>query len=233
MAKTVGVEANSVRHKQPKESTLSIASKPIATNPEISSDKRKTLPTKAEVLAAIPPSCFQRNLIRSSAYAAVSVTLTLSLGVLAYHFLPREWAYLPVWLLYAMVCGTVATGCWVIAHECGHRAFCASNLIQDAVGYTLHTALLVPYFSWQRSHAVHHARTNHLDEGETFVPARSTSASGMLWQRWEQFMGDEAFAIVMMSKVLHGWLARLLDDSASGGPVRGTTNHFWPVRLFS
>ncbi|MCA9199568.1 MAG: fatty acid desaturase, partial [Planctomycetales bacterium] len=212
---------------------MSIASKPVPTNPEFSSEERKALPTKAQVLEAIPPSCFQRSLIRSSAYAAVSVALTLSVGMLAYHFLPREWAYLPVWLLYAMVCGTVATGCWVIAHECGHRAFCASNLIQDTVGYVLHSALLVPYFSWQRSHAVHHARTNHLDEGETFVPARSTSASGMLWQRWEQFMGDEAFAIVMMvARFTVGWPVYLM-TGASGGPVRGTTNHFWPVWPFS
>jgi fatty acid desaturase len=41
-----------------------------------------------------------------------------------------------------------------------------------SVGYILHSLLLVPYFSWQRSHAVHHSRTNHVMEGETHVPAR-------------------------------------------------------------
>ena len=54
---------------------------------------------------------------------------------------------------------------------CG--AWCISHLPvlpQDLVGYVLHTALLVPYFSWQRSHAVHHSRTNHITEGETHVP---------------------------------------------------------------
>ena len=29
----------------------------------------------------------------------------------------------------------------------------------------------MPYFSWQRSHAVHHSRTNHVEEGETHVPS--------------------------------------------------------------
>ena len=28
----------------------------------------------------------------------------------------------------------------------------------------------VPYFSWQRSHAVHHQHTNHIYKGETHVP---------------------------------------------------------------
>lgn len=34
--------------------------------------------------------------------------------------------------------------------------------------------LMVPYFSWQRSHAVHHANTNHMTDGETHVPEMVT-----------------------------------------------------------
>lgn len=37
------------------------------------------------------------------------------------------------------------TGLWVVAHECGHRAFSDSELICDVVGLILHSALLVPY----------------------------------------------------------------------------------------
>ena len=50
--------------------------------------------------------------------------------------------------------------------------------LQDAVGYVLHTALLVPYFSWQRSHAVHHAHTNHVTKGETHVPTVIDGVAG-------------------------------------------------------
>ena len=36
-----------------------------------------------------------------------------------------------------------AMGCWVVAHECGHNAFSDNRQLQDAVGYFLHSLLLV------------------------------------------------------------------------------------------
>lgn len=45
------------------------------------------------------------------------------------------------------------TGVWVIAHECGHQAFSKYQWLNDSVGLVLHTALLVPYFSWRITHA--------------------------------------------------------------------------------
>ncbi len=193
----------------------------------------KRYPTKREVLAAIPEECFERSLLTSSFYLFLSLAMTIGSGALAYACIPLTWSWMPAWIAYAVVAGTAATGCWVVAHECGHRAFTKHNWLQDVIGYVLHSALLVPYFSWQRSHAVHHARTNHLDLGETHVPARDTSPGGKAWQRWQEIVGDEAFAIVLIvMKFLVGWPAYLLTGT-SGGPARGTTNHFWPAWPFS
>ena len=74
----------------------------------------------------------------------------------------------------------------VVAHECGHGAFSNNLLVQDTVGYILHSALLVPYFSWQRSHAVHHSRTNHLEEG---MRARTGEAPA-IWLAMESIDDD-------------------------------------------
>ena len=191
------------------------------------------LPTKSQVLAAIPEECFEQSLLTSSAYLAASLALTLGSGLAAYLLLPLGVTWLPVWIGYAIVAGTAATGCWVLAHECGHRAFTRHRWMQDAIGFTLHSALLVPYFSWQRSHALHHAKTNHLDEGETFVPARNTTKAGRAWSRLQERLGDEAFAIfIMLVNFLIGW-PLYLTTGATGGPARGMTSHFWPARPFS
>jgi omega-6 fatty acid desaturase (delta-12 desaturase) len=159
--------------------------------------------------------------------------MTIGSGALAYAFIPLTWSWLPAWIAYAIVAGTAGTGCWVVAHECGHRAFAKYNWLQDMIGYCLHSGLLVPYFSWQRSHAVHHARTNHLDLDETHVPLRDTTPSGQAWRRWQETVGDEAFAIVVIVlRFLVGWPLYLL-TGVTGGPARGMTNHFWPGWPFS
>jgi fatty acid desaturase len=49
-------------------------------------------------------------------------------------------------------------------------AFSPRPWVNGLVGWILHSALLVPYFSWAFSHAKHHRRTNDLVEGETHVP---------------------------------------------------------------
>lgn len=56
------------------------------------------------------------------------------------------------------------------SHEAGHQAYSSSKAINNAVGWVLHSALLVPYHSWRISHGRHHAATGHLTRDEVFVP---------------------------------------------------------------
>ncbi|EFC45937.1 delta-12 oleate desaturase [Naegleria gruberi] len=71
---------------------------------------------------------------------------------------------------YVFIEGFTFTGLWVLQHECGHYAFADSPLVCDIVGYIVGSALLVPYFAWQKSHAIHHANTNHMTRDQTWVP---------------------------------------------------------------
>ena len=122
------------------------------------------VPSKAEFRAAIPKHCFSRDTGRSLGCVAQSLLCTAPC-VAAGFFLPLKLAALPLWIAYSAITGTAAMGLWVLGHECGHGAFSDNKMLQTVVGYTLHSAFLVPYFSWQRSHAVHHANTNHVTNG--------------------------------------------------------------------
>ena len=191
------------------------------------------LPSRAEVAAVLPASCSERRLATSLMYAAISAVLTFGSGYLAWRFIPLSWIWLPAWLLYAVITGTFATGVWVVAHECGHRAFWRGTRVQDSIGFVLHSALLVPYFSWQRSHALHHAKTNHLSEGETHVPrAEGTKRANRLMSARRRLGPRTHGALTITARLGIGWPSYLLVGS-TGGPERGVTNHFWPARPFS
>ncbi|CAE7027042.1 FAD2 [Symbiodinium natans] len=193
--------------------------------------QNKQWPSKGEVLKAIPKDCLVKETGRSLAHAAVSTLQVLFCGYLAWKYIPMTAAFIPVWLLYAVVQGTLATGPWVIGHECGHNAFCNEQWLQTLVGYVLHTALMVPYFSWQRSHAVHHSKTNHMTEGETHVP-RLQKGSTNKYKNLAKWFGQSSVAMTrMITHLVLGWPAYIL-AGATGGPAYGNTNHLWPFPPF-
>jgi len=199
---------------------------------------KSDIPSKADIRAVVPAHCFKRDTARSLKYAAMSVAegaACLGLGML----IPLKAAYWPLWLLYACVTGCVWTGMWVIAHECGHGAFSDNRKIQDGVGYLLHTLLLVPYFSWQHSHAVHHSRTNHITEGETHVPYVVDGTPGVELPGGEKMLaagrmlGKKLNGLIqMVMHLVFGWPAYLL-FGATGGPKYGVSNHFVPSKPFN
>jgi len=184
-------------------------------------------PSKAELLACLPPELTKI----SPAKSWRSLALSLSLSALAYGLgtlIPLTVSAIPLWLLYAVVTGTVAGGCWVLAHECGHNAFHPNRRIEAAVGFVLHSLLLVPYFSWQRSHAVHHANCNHLEAGETHVPPRSDSPTGQRVAALSQRIGPQLYGLVsLFTHLVLGWPLYLLFGVAGGEVYGSPTSHFW------
>jgi omega-6 fatty acid desaturase (delta-12 desaturase) len=199
-------------------------------------------PKANELRSVIPADCFEPDTPTSLGYLSVSLLGTAACTAVGVSILPVlnpdnpfTW---PIWAAYSAVTGTVAMGLWVLAHECGHGAFSKNRQLQDAVGFVLHSLMLVPYFSWQRSHAVHHQYTNHMELGETHVPERmvsQTEGSHALRNNILQAFGTETGIKVWggLQLFLHlvlGWPAYLM-IGATGGHVRGMTNHFYPNPL--
>lgn len=157
--------------------------------------------------------------------------MSFALSLLAYAVgtqIPlHPWAT-PFWLLYGIVAGTVVMGLWVIAHECGHNAFHPHRQLESAIGFVLHSLLLVPYFSWARSHAVHHAHCNHLEEGETHVPPRADSRSGQVTEAFKKRFGSRVFGcIALFNHLIIGWPLYLSLGVTGGEDYGRPTSHFW------
>ncbi|VFQ60060.1 unnamed protein product [Cuscuta campestris] len=133
----------------------------------------------SDIKNAIPPHCFKRSVIRSFSYVLfdlVMVSLFYQIATTYIHLLPYRYRYL-AWPAYWVLQGSVGTGVWVLAHECGHHAFSDHQWLDDTVGLVLHSALLVPYFSWKYSHRRHHSNTGSLERDEVFVPKTKTRIS--------------------------------------------------------
>jgi len=210
------------------------------------------LPTKGEIKAVIPKECFERSYVKSMFYLARDCAMAGALAygtsqVLSTTVPPLDqplavlgWAV--GWAVYGFWMGTILTGPWVLAHECGHGAFSPSQTFNDVVGFIVHQALLVPYFAWQYSHAKHHRRTNHLVDGESHVPSTGKE-NGLgdnnerlsFYAAWHEAMGDGAFAAFQVwTHLAVGWPLYLLGVASTGRlgqdgkPLTGIADHFRP-----
>ena len=142
--------------------------------------------------------------------------------------IPLTPAAIPLWIVYAIVTGTIAMGCWVLAHECGHNAFHPNRRIEGVIGFVLHSALLVPYYSWARSHAVHHAHCNHLEGGETHVPPRASSPQGQITEHLHRKLNKRLFGIIsLFNHLIIGWQIYLFSGATGGEDYGFPTSHFW------
>ena len=193
------------------------------------------LPTKGQIKAAIPAHCFERSYIWGMSYLIrdllISAAFTygtmqvLSTDLPSLSDGPLEMAKWVVgWGFYAFWQGTIWTGPWVVAHECGHGAFSPSQTWNDMVGFVVHQALLVPYFAWQYTHAKHHRRTNHLTDGESHVPSTALdnglgphNERNSFYAAWHEAMGDGAFAAFQIwTHLVVGWPLYLLGLASTG-----------------
>jgi fatty acid desaturase len=100
-----------------------------------------------------------------------------------------------LWAAYAYVQGTIGFGLFVVGHECGHGAFSSNQFLNDIVGFILHSAILVPYFSWQRSHHVHHSKNSHLLDNESHQPSLITKSRNQYETTYKLF-GYNGFIIL-------------------------------------
>jgi len=196
--------------------------------------KAPKLPSKGEIKACIPKECFERSyahsiyfVFRDTCWAVACVYvayLTLSTAVPTKIFSLDALGWFVGWNVYAFWMGTILTGHWVLAHECGHGAFSPSQTFNDIWGFVMHQAVLVPYFAWQYTHAKHHRRTNNTEDGESHVP--NTAAEMGLDEHnhrhsgyavIHEALGDGPFAMLQIfGHLVVGWPLYLMGLASTG-----------------
>jgi len=152
-------------------------------------------------------------------YLVRDISISICFTCFAYNIKPNI-PYI-LWLFgYSLGQGTIWTGLWVIGHECGHGAFAKTKLANDVFGLVIHSFLLVPYYSWQYTHAKHHKYTNHLILGETHVPFLKTELTsqktslGKINNVYVKQITNVLFNIIL--KLLIGWPLYLLFNMTGG-----------------
>mmetsp|Transcript_31553 Transcript_31553/g.78834 ORF Transcript_31553/g.78834 Transcript_31553/m.78834 type:complete len:1227 (+) Transcript_31553:77-3757(+) len=181
--------------------------------------------TLRSIKNCIPKDCFEYSYVTSFTHLFEDIAIiggAAAATLYAQQMLP-SWVMLLAWPTYWFYTGLVGTGLWVLAHECGHGGFSASQKVNDVVGFIVHSFLLTPYYSWQITHAKHHRRTNHLTDGETWVPSAGNADSKKA--QWFKSHQGTIFRIALVWAV--GWWFYLLNNDTGARKNKGQS-HFDP-----
>ncbi|KAI5120757.1 hypothetical protein M0805_004721 [Coniferiporia weirii] len=217
--------------------------------------------TIKDLLSAIPSHCFERSAFKSSLYIVWDLLLlgaTYKAATYLDALISPEFIQLPspylysfgrftVWAFYSFFAGLWGTGIWVIGHECGHQAFSESKLVNNVMGWILHSAVGVPYHSWRITHAKHHASTGHMTQDQVFVPKTrsqlglppldpakedlygSSIADEVKKELWDAIgdspIGASANAVLQL---VFGWPLYITTNASGQKRYPKGTNHFAP-----
>lgn len=235
---TSSVSVSPVDSPRPSPSSTSLSS--MASDAEPRKSKGKMLDTYGnefelpdytikDIRDAIPAHCYERSGLKGMYYVARdAASLAVTFYIFHNYVTPETIPYMSVrvvlWAVYTFLQGLFGTGLWVLAHECGHQAFSTSKVLNDTVGFILHSFLLVPYFSWKISHAKHHKATGNLARDMVFVPkTREEYASriGKAVHELSELMEETPLltATNLVLQQLFGWPMYLFTN------VTGHNNH--------
>lgn len=170
---------------------------------------------------AIPPHCFKPNALISMSYIFRDIICIAALAISATYIPLLESTLLrwSLWSVYGFIQGLFFTGVWILAHECGHGALFNRSILNNAFGFTLHSFLCVPFYSWKYSHARHHRYTNHMERDTAFVPSRE--GQGGVQEAIEKLfdLAEDTPVLSLLMLVGHqvlGWPLYLLFEITAG-----------------
>ena len=127
--------------------------------------------SRKKILSAFPQKYRCSNSLVSFGYLIFDLAAIVGLTML-YHF---SLQFLSVFhplitILYIYFTGIFFIALTVLAHECGHGAFCRPLWLQNTIGFLIHSFLLWPYWAWRETHRLHHRYTNNSSFDTVHLP---------------------------------------------------------------
>eukprot|EP00741_Cyanophora_paradoxa_P011027 tig00020553_g10659.t1 len=121
----------------------------------------------SDIIKTLPKEAFEKSYVKAAQTTMVTV-IAMCFSMFLIHVLP--WYMLPIaWA----IAGTASTGMFVIGHDCAHRCFTKSSLLNDVLGTIMMSPLVYPYEPWRIKHDFHHKNTNKLDVDNAWQPIRA------------------------------------------------------------
>ncbi|CAM6053979.1 unnamed protein product [Sphagnum tenellum] len=130
--------------------------------------------TLADIRAAIPKHCWEKNTWKSMSFLARDVAIVFGLAAGAAYL--NTWF---VWPLYWLAQGTMFWALFVLGHDCGHGSFSNNKRLNNLIGHLTHSTILVPYNGWRISHRTHHQNHGHVDNDESWHPIPESIYRGL------------------------------------------------------
>ncbi|KAF4576275.1 hypothetical protein EYR36_001127 [Pleurotus pulmonarius] len=222
-------------------------------SPEYS--KRKETPfvpskvTLAEIHAAVPKHLYNKSTIKSLFYVARDISCGLiayklavliepfgqSLQLMGLNSTVTRLIKFALWATYWHWQGVIFAGLWCLGHEAGHGTMSPYGWVNHAIGYSLHTFLLVPYYAWRSTHHAHHKATSSIERDENYVPRTRTdyglppAHKAQTRDYHEIFEETPIYTLLrMLAMQALGWQFYLFTNAMGSPSYPKGTNHFLP-----
>ncbi|KAF9477903.1 delta-12 fatty acid desaturase [Pholiota conissans] len=211
---------------------------------------RPTKVTLAEIRAAVPKHLHERSTVYAIYYSIRDVLFayavyklgwtidpfTLGLvekyGISSATFSAIKWSLWSVYWFSESIC---LAGWWCLAHEAGHGTLSDYNWVNHAIGFSLHTFLLVPYYAWRSTHRAHHKAAASIERDENYVPRTRSDyklppQSVARLANYHEIFEEAPFYTLcrMLLMQLIGWQFYLLRNVMGSPRYPPGTNHFQP-----
>ncbi|KAF8525205.1 fatty acid desaturase-domain-containing protein [Hysterangium stoloniferum] len=204
--------------------------------------------TLKELRDVVPKKAFEKSTARGVYYVVRSVALVFVFFALANSIDPsvRSSDIFPLaaslircwlWTVYWFFQSLAGASLWVLGTHisAGHGTLSPYKWLNHALGFTLHTFILVPYFSWRWTHRNHHKASALLERDENYVPRTRSQLKLPAPQRSKKIDYNEIFEeapictlIKLIFMTLAGFQVYMVSNAMGSPSYPPGTNHINP-----